>query len=68
MRDDVDVLKPILARLTSYPELPVLLVGGKTVGTVDEVREMSKDGRLQKVITSAGAVVNGAKKKKGRKH
>lgn len=68
MRDDVEVLKPALDRLTSMPEIPLLLIGGKVVGTMDEIQEMSKDGRLQKLLAEAGAVVNGQKKKKGRKH
>lgn len=68
MRDDVEVLKPTLDRLTSMPEIPLLLIGGKVVGTMDEVKDMSKDGRLQKLLAEAGAVVNGQKKKKGRKH
>jgi glutaredoxin-related protein len=68
MRDDVEVLKPALDRLTSMPEIPLLLIGGKVVGTMDEIKDMSKDGRLQKLLAEAGAVVNGQKKKKGRKH
>ena len=67
MRDDAEVLKPILARLTSGSDLPILLVGGKVVGTVEEIKEMHKDGRLARAVSEAGAVVNGAKKKKGKK-
>ncbi|TFK25218.1 hypothetical protein FA15DRAFT_590972 [Coprinopsis marcescibilis] len=67
VRDDVDVLKPILARLTSNSELPVLLIGGRQVGIVDEIRTLAKEGRLQTLINNSGAVVNGAKKKQKKK-
>lgn len=67
IRDDAEVLKPIIARLTAPHELPVLLVGGKPVASVEELKEMVKIGELQLLITQAGAVVNGAKKKKHRK-
>ncbi|KAJ2924268.1 hypothetical protein H1R20_g12817, partial [Candolleomyces eurysporus] len=67
MRDDAEVLKPILGRLTSGSDLPILLVGGKVIGTTEEIKEMHKDGRLARAVSEAGAVVNGAKKKKGKK-
>ncbi|KAH9485532.1 hypothetical protein JR316_0002442 [Psilocybe cubensis] len=68
IRDDADVLIPMLARLTSYPELPVLLIGGKPVDTsVDNIRALEKSGELQKMITEAGSLINGSKKKKNRK-
>ncbi|KAF6763148.1 hypothetical protein DFP72DRAFT_525266 [Ephemerocybe angulata] len=67
MRDDSDVLKPLLTRLTSVQELPILLVGGKVLGTMEEIKEMAKDGRLETAVSAAGSVVNGAKKKKSKK-
>lgn len=66
-RDDADVLRPLLGRVTASSELPILLVGGKPVGTVEEIRALHKSGELRKLITAAGAVVDGAKKKKHRK-
>lgn len=67
VRDDAEVLIPMLTRLTSS-ELPVLLIGGKPIlSSVDKVRELEKSGELQKMITDAGSLVNGAKKKKHRK-
>lgn len=65
---DEDVLTPLLFRLTSTKELPILLVGGHTVGSVPEIRYLNTKGDLKTMITRAGAVIDGGKKKKGRKH
>ncbi|KAJ3481741.1 hypothetical protein NLI96_g7456 [Meripilus lineatus] len=67
-RTDEDVLTPLLFRLTSTKELPILLVGGHTVGSVPEIRYLNTKGDLKTMITRAGAVIDGGKKKKGRKH
>ncbi|KAJ3501004.1 hypothetical protein NLJ89_g9535 [Agrocybe chaxingu] len=69
VREDAEILTPMLKRLTRASELPVLLIGGKPVlATAEELGEMSKSGELQKLITAAGGVVNGAKRKKHRNH
>lgn len=65
---DEDVLKPLLLRLTDSTDIPILLIGGKTVGTFEEIRYMYNKGELAKAISAAGAIVDGAKKKGGRKH
>lgn len=65
---DEHVLKALLQRLTGDSELPVLLVGGSRVGTMQEIRYMYTKGDLARKITNAGAIIDGAKKKKGRKH
>ncbi|KAF8973018.1 hypothetical protein BDZ97DRAFT_1900855 [Flammula alnicola] len=67
VRDDAEILMPMLRRLTSFPELPVLLIGGKPVGSLEEVNALHKSGELQKMITEAGSLIDGAKKKKHRK-
>lgn len=67
LREDADILTPMLKRLTSSPDLPVLLVGGKPIYSVEKVRELEKSGELQKIITAAGSLVNGSKRKKNRK-
>ncbi|EGN99921.1 hypothetical protein SERLA73DRAFT_152098 [Serpula lacrymans var. lacrymans S7.3] len=66
-REDAEVLTPLLHRLTSSTELPILLVGGKPVGSMSEIRSLHESGELKKMISDAGAVIDGAKKKKGRK-
>lgn len=65
---DEEVLRPLLFRLTDTTELPILLVGGKTVGTVQEILYMHQKGDLSRKIAEAGAIIDGVKKKKGRKH
>ena len=66
--EDAEVLTPLLYRLTSVTELPILLVGGKPVGSISEIRTLHESGELQKMIAEAGAVIDGAKKKtKGRR-
>ncbi|KAH9858493.1 hypothetical protein C2E23DRAFT_717194 [Lenzites betulinus] len=66
-RPDESVLVSLLFRLTSTAELPILLVGGHTVGSAKEVRYLAAKGELQRLITDAGGVVDGARKKKAKK-
>lgn len=58
---------PLLYRLTSSDSLPILLIGGKPVGSIDAIRELDASGELKQMVTEAGAVIDGAKKKKGRR-
>ncbi|KAF9567928.1 hypothetical protein CPC08DRAFT_626091 [Agrocybe pediades] len=68
IREDFDILMPMILRLTSASELPVLLIGGKVLdSSVENIRALEKSGELQQMVTVAGAQVNGAKKKKHRK-
>lgn len=68
-RLDVDTLEPVLQRLTGSPSFPILIVDGVLidVSTSDRVQELNKSGMLRKLISEAGAVVNGGKRKKGRR-
>ncbi|KAF8160715.1 hypothetical protein B0H34DRAFT_672852 [Crassisporium funariophilum] len=68
VRDDAEILIPMLKRLLPFPELPVLLIGGKPVGSIEEVKALEKSGELQILITASGSAINGAKKKKHRNH
>lgn len=68
MPDDADVLIPLLFRLTNSTELPILLIGGTPVGSIDTIRELNASGQLQALVTRAGAVLDGSKKhRKGRR-
>ncbi|KAG5342657.1 hypothetical protein C0989_010625 [Termitomyces sp. Mn162] len=62
IRDDAKVLEPIIRRLTSSLELPVLLIGGKPIGSIEEIRVLERSGELHKMIKSAGAVFDSPKK------
>ena len=64
---DAQVLVPLLYRLTASDTLPILLIGVKSVGTVDAIRELDASGDLRKMVAEAGAVIDGAKRKKGRR-
>ncbi|KAI9062820.1 hypothetical protein FKP32DRAFT_1676741 [Trametes sanguinea] len=66
-RPDENVLVPLLYRLTSTNELPILLIGGQTVGSPKEIRYLAHKGELQRLITEAGGVIDGARKKKAKK-
>ncbi|KAK7043214.1 hypothetical protein VNI00_008568 [Paramarasmius palmivorus] len=65
MRDDSEVLTPLLYRLTSSAELPILLIGGKPIGTTEVFREKAASGELQQQIREAGAIINGGGKRRG---
>jgi len=67
IRDDAEILVPMLKRLLPFPDLPVLLIGGIAVGSIEEVRELEKDGELQKLITASGSAIGGAKRRKHKK-
>lgn len=64
VRDDADVLMPILRRLTASDELPVLIVAGELVGTIEDIRKWKADGTLREMIVQSGAMIDGARKKK----
>jgi len=67
-RADANVLTPLLLRLTNSTELPVLLIGGSSVGSVDTIRELDSRGRLKALIIDAGGLPASARKlRKGRR-
>ncbi|KAJ7665720.1 hypothetical protein B0H17DRAFT_1162615 [Mycena rosella] len=66
-RDDAEVLTPMLSRLTTSSELPILLIAGEPIGSLAQIRTMLAAGDLQRIVQSAGAVINGGKRRKHRK-
>ena len=68
-RVDVDTLEPVLHRLTGASSFPILLVHGVLidVSAGDRIQELSESGTLKKLVSEAGAIINGGKRKKGRR-
>jgi hypothetical protein len=54
--------------LTNATALPLVLIGGTPLGGLSELKNLSADGTLPKLIEIAGAKIDGKKKKGGRKH
>ena len=63
-RVDVDVLRPLLQRLTRGAQLPVALIGGRPM-SLNELRAEHAAGSLAERVTRAGAVVDGDKVRRG---
>ncbi|KAI0290398.1 hypothetical protein B0F90DRAFT_1786698 [Multifurca ochricompacta] len=62
------VLIPLLFRLTNSTELPILLIGGSPVGSMDAIQELDASGQLKALAVHAGAALDASKKrKKGRR-
>jgi hypothetical protein len=55
---DAHILKPLLTRLTSSPDLPILLTGGVPIGSIADVRELHQSGELRRRILGAGAMID----------
>jgi len=66
-RDDSTVLMPLLKRITSQNDFPILIIGGQPVGPLEHVRALKESGKLKEMMTAAGAVPDGAKRRKGSK-
>lgn len=68
-RVDADTLEPVLSRLTGSSSFPILLVHGILidVSTGDRIEELKNSGTLEKMVSEAGAIINGGKRKKGRR-
>jgi hypothetical protein len=65
---DAKVVMPLLLRLTNSTELPILLIGGLPVGSMDTIRELDSSGKLKTLIMNAGGVPASARKpRRGRR-
>jgi len=70
-REDAHVLLPLLKRLTHVPALPILMIGGKPVGTetsdtrslMAEIRKLHENGELAREILEAGATPDSGKRR-----
>ncbi|KZV88351.1 hypothetical protein EXIGLDRAFT_595989, partial [Exidia glandulosa HHB12029] len=66
-RVDAEVLRPLLQRLTDAQKLPVVLVNGEAIRSLEELRAARDDGSLAKRISSSGATIDGALLRKKKK-
>ena len=68
-RVDLDTLEPVLRRLTGSSSFPILLVHGVPVdvSTTERIQELRNEGTLAKLVSEAGASLDGGRRKKGRR-
>jgi len=59
MRDDGNVIKLLLSRLTNHATFPNILLRGKSIGGSDDLQELHAKQSLPKLIEQAGAKSNG---------
>ncbi|KIY48049.1 hypothetical protein FISHEDRAFT_59248 [Fistulina hepatica ATCC 64428] len=62
-RSDGDVLLPLVNRVTGNAELPMLLIRGKTVGALEEIKQLDESGELRKMVTAVGVQLDQRRKK-----
>lgn len=64
-QDDRSVLTPLIERLTGAApnSLPILLIGGQSQGSLDDVLAMNTKGDLQRRLQAAGARLHAGGKK-----
>ena len=67
-RTDSEVTIPLLKRLTGAEQLPVAIIGGNPIRSIQEFRALVKSGALNDMVAASGAKINGKKVKHGRKH
>jgi len=63
-RDDADVLIPMLQRLTSVPDFPILIVAGEVIGSTQDIHRLNDDDTLRKMIIHSGASIGVGKRRK----
>ncbi|KAF8326547.1 uncharacterized protein EI90DRAFT_2929741 [Cantharellus anzutake] len=66
LRSDGERLRRLMYRLTRSKSVPIVLVGGKAIGTVDEFEKQHANGQLHKKILAAGTKIRAGKSKKMR--
>ncbi|KAH8118955.1 thioredoxin-like protein [Phellopilus nigrolimitatus] len=58
LRDDADLIKAILTRLTGHSTFPNIFIEGQSIGGSDNLAGLHADGRLIKLLTDAGISSN----------
>ncbi|KDN49713.1 hypothetical protein RSAG8_01778, partial [Rhizoctonia solani AG-8 WAC10335] len=62
-REDVAVLEPVLYRLTGEASLPIVLLGGRSIGSPADIAKLHESGDLERAMKSAGVTIVPPKKK-----
>ncbi|KAF9478785.1 thioredoxin-like protein [Pholiota conissans] len=58
LRDDGNMIKHLLTRLTRHSTFPNILVGGKSIGGSDNLHALHADKSLKRLLGEAGAVAH----------
>jgi len=64
LREDTEILKVILTRLTAHSTYPNVMLRGKTIGGADKLQELHEQGQLKTLFEKAGVKVRGRVERK----
>lgn len=56
-QDDSHIIKEIMTRLTGFGTVPNILVHGKSLGGMSDIKELHEKRELRKAFEKAGIVV-----------
>ncbi|CAE6499218.1 unnamed protein product [Rhizoctonia solani] len=62
-REDAAVLEPVLYRLTGETSLPVVLLGGRSIGSPTDIVKLHESGDLERALKAVGVAIVPPKKK-----
>ncbi|CAE7202937.1 unnamed protein product [Rhizoctonia solani] len=62
-REDAAVLEPVLYRLIGETSLPIVLLGGRSIGSPANIAKLHESGDLERAMKSAGVTIVPPKKK-----
>ncbi|CAE6469781.1 unnamed protein product [Rhizoctonia solani] len=62
-REDASVLEPALYRLIGETSLPIVLLGGRSIGSPETITKLHESGDLERAMKTAGATIVPPKKK-----
>ncbi|KAI5118888.1 hypothetical protein M0805_003563 [Coniferiporia weirii] len=58
LRDDADILKALLTRLTGQSTFPNVFIDGQSIGGSDDLAKLHSQGQLVNLLTDAGVSTN----------
>ncbi|CAE6514357.1 unnamed protein product [Rhizoctonia solani] len=62
-REDAAILEPVLYRLMDEASLPIVLLGGRSIGSPADIAKLHESGDLERAMKSAGVTIVPPKKK-----